>query len=191
MNQLVAEVNIAAKEQSGGGKQIREVIERMKSLVHEVGLAVKEQVGSAQQIVQVIETMSTMTQGVASSTVEQKAGGETVVRAMEGISQISAENLRMSKEMVGMSEETLFQVENLQYAVSSFRIHSNGRKRCWDITHCAPTVREKCPAYEAADDRCWQVEGTWCKGEQQGDMRTKMKKCMTCEAFRVIQGIDG
>ena len=45
MNKMVQEVNIAAREQSIGGKQIREAVERMRNMVHEVGLAVKEQVG--------------------------------------------------------------------------------------------------------------------------------------------------
>jgi methyl-accepting chemotaxis protein len=117
-------------------------------------------------------------------------GGETVVKAMEGMGQISLENLKLSREMVGVAEDTLFQVENLQYSISGFKFHTNGNHRCWDIMNCPTNSRQKCPAYNAAEDRCWLITGTWCKGAQQGDARAKLRNCMTCEAFRVIQGVD-
>jgi methyl-accepting chemotaxis protein len=169
---------------------MREVLDRMKNIVHEVGIAIKEQVGGTKQIVQAVEIMHKMTQGVANATSEQKLGGESIVKAMEGVTQISAENMKMAKDMVGLSEDTLFQIENLQYSVSTFRIHSNGHKRCWDLLNCSSSARQKCPAYNAEEERCWQLSGTWCKGAQQGDARSKLKNCMTCEAFRVLQGIE-
>ena len=190
MNKFVQEVNISAREQSIGGRQIREAVERMKNAVHEVGIAVKEQVGGTQQIVQAAEVMHSMTQGVAGATAEQKLGGETIVKAMEGMSQISSENLKLSKDMVTMADDTLFRIENLQYSISSFRIHSNGHKRCWDLLNCPSASRQKCPAYGAEEDRCWLISGTWCKGSQQGDFRSKLRNCMTCEAFSTIQGIE-
>ncbi len=190
MNKMVREVNIAAKEQSIGGRQMREALERMKNMVHEVGIAIKEQVGGTKQIVQAIDIMHTMTQGVANATVEQKLGGDSILKAMEGVTLISSDNLRLANDMVGLSEDSAFQIENLQYSISSFRIHSNGNKRCWDILNCPSNAREKCPAYNAAEERCWQITGTWCKGNQQGDFRSKLKNCMVCEAFRVIQGIE-
>ncbi len=190
MNKFVQEVNISAREQSVGGRQIREVVGRMKNAVHEVGIAVKEQVGGTQQIVQAVEVMHRMTQGVASATAEQKLGGETIVKAMEGMSHISSENLRLSKDMVAMADDTLFRIENLQYSISSFRTHTNGNKRCWDILNCPSASRQKCPAYNVEEDRCWLISGTWCKGSQQGDFRSKLRNCMTCEAFSSIQGIE-
>jgi len=190
MNKMVQEVNIAAREQSAGGRQIGEVVTRMKNIVHEVGVAVREQVGGTKQIVQSVEIMHNMTQGVANAAVEQKLGGETIVRAMEGMGHISGENLKLAKDMVSISEDTLFQIENLQYSISGFRIHSNGNKHCWEVMNCPSASRQKCPAYNSAEDRCWQISGTWCKGAQQGDARSKLKNCMTCEAFRVIQGIE-
>ncbi|MBI5641604.1 MAG: MCP four helix bundle domain-containing protein, partial [Nitrospirae bacterium] len=85
MNKMVQEVNVAAREQSIGGKLIREVVDRMKNTVHEVGMAVREQVSGTKQIAQAVEIMHNMTQGVANATSEQKLGGETIVRAMEGM----------------------------------------------------------------------------------------------------------
>ncbi|MEW6109659.1 MAG: methyl-accepting chemotaxis protein [Nitrospirota bacterium] len=190
MNKMVKEVNIAAKEQSLGGRQIREGVERMKNIVHEVGLAVREQVGGTKQIAGSTELMREKAQSVANATAEQKLGGETVVKAMEGMSHIASENLNLSGKLTESSYETLFQMENLQYVISNFRIHSNGNKRCWDIMNCPTISREKCPAYNSDEDRCWMITGTWCKGAQQGDFRSKLKDCMTCETFRTIQGVE-
>jgi len=189
MNRQVQQVNIAIKEQAIGGKQIRETLDRMKLSVQEVSMAVKEQVSGSKQIVQAVEVMNTMTQSVANSTMEQKLGGETIVKAMEGMSHIASENLKLSSELRATAEDTLFQVENLQYIISNFRIHSNGNQRCWDILRCPETARQKCPAYMSQEDRCWLITGTWCKGVQQGDARSKIRNCMTCEAFKVIQGL--
>lgn len=190
MNQHVREVNIATKDQAVGGKRIREAMGKMGAAVHEVNTAVKEQVTGARQIVQAAEIMRGMTQTVLDASEEQKAGGETIVKAMEGISGVVSANLRLSTDMRNSSNDALQEVENLQYTISTFRIHTNGDRRCWDIMNCPQVSRQKCPAYKAAEDRCWLIQGTWCKGAQQGDYRAKMRNCMTCEAFVTIQGLS-
>ncbi|MBT9164487.1 MAG: Methyl-accepting chemotaxis protein 2 [candidate division WS2 bacterium] len=190
MNKMVQEVNIASKEQSGGGKHIREAVERMKNIVHEVGIAVKEQVGGTRQIVQAVEAMHRMTQDVANATKEQKLGGETIVKAMERMSHIASENLKLSGDMKVSAEDAIFNIENLQYSISSFKVHSNGNRKCWDILNCPRNSRQKCPAYNSEEERCWMITGTWCKGAQQGDFKSKLRNCMTCEAFKVIQGVE-
>jgi methyl-accepting chemotaxis protein len=190
MNKLVQEVNVAAKEQAIGGRQMREVLDRMKNIVHEVGIAVKEQVGGTQQIVSSVEFMNDMTRGVAEAVARQKLGGEAVVREMEAVTTISAQNQKVANDMVGLSENTLVKIEDLQYSISTFKIHSNGNRRCWDILNCTEKTRMECPAYHSEEDRCWLIKGTWCKGDQQGDARSKMKMCMTCEAFKELQGIE-
>ncbi|MDH4230777.1 MAG: methyl-accepting chemotaxis protein [Nitrospirota bacterium] len=190
MNKIVREVNVAAREQSVGGNQIRRVVGDMKTLVHEVMFAVKEQANATKEIVRSFEIMLDMTQNVANATAQQKQGGEAVVRAMEGMGHISAENLKLSHDMVTVSKDTLFQVENLQYSISSFRVHSNGRGRCWDIRNCPQSSREKCPAYGSEEDRCWLIAETWCDGVKQGDCRSKLLNCMVCEVFKTMQGIE-
>jgi methyl-accepting chemotaxis protein len=191
MNSHVRDVNIAVKEQAKGGKQIREALEKMKMMVNEVNIAVKEQVKGIRQVVQSIELMNTMTQQIASATTEQRAGGEAIVRAMESINHIASENLKLANDMKNLSEETLLEVENLSYKLSYFRISYNSHKRCWEITNCPLEMREKCAAYNSEEERCWLIKGTWCKGVRQDDVKAKMRTCITCDAYRVIQGLDG
>jgi methyl-accepting chemotaxis protein len=190
MNRMVQEVNIAAREQSVGGNNMREAVDRIRTIVQEVGMAVKEQVQGAKQIVQAVDNMHNMMQAVANATNEQKLGGDTVVKAMEGMSNIVSGNLNLSAELKKASEEATYQVETLQYSVSTFRIHANGRMRCWDIMNCPTESRHKCPAFEAGEDRCWLISGTWCRGAQQGDSRSKLRNCMTCKAFKQIQELN-
>lgn len=189
MNQTVRQVNIAAKEQAVGGRQIRDVVGRMKNSVYAVGVAVKEQVGGARQIVSAVDRMHGMTQNVANAAAEQRKGGEAIVTAMDGMRRISAENLRLSHEMATVAEDTLFEVENLQFVISSFRV-KEANSRCWEIMNCSEAARQKCPAYKSDEDRCWMISGTWCKGVKQGDMKSKLRSCMTCKAYNMIQGID-
>lgn len=190
MNNAVRDVNITAKEQASGGKQIRKSLEHMRNIVEEVVTAVKEQVKGTRQIALSMEMMGEMTEAVAKATREQKIGTEAVVKAMDMLNKVSEENLRLSEELKRLSDESTYEVENLQYAISNFRIHPDGHKRCWEIMNCPTEVRYKCPAYNAEEDRCWLIEGTWCRGAQQGDFRAKLRNCITCEAFRVIQGIE-
>ncbi len=189
MNRMVSEVSLSVNEQSTGGRLIRRAVGQMNGLVREVRVAVGEQVEGVGQIVRSVETMHAMTRGVAGATAEQRAGGETIVKAMEGLGRISSENLRLSKDMMSMAGDCLFQAETLQYSISAFRIDSNG-KRCWEIMNCPETSRRECPAYMSEEDRCWLISGTWCKGAQQGDSKDKLRRCVTCEAFKVIQGVS-
>lgn len=190
MNRAVRDVNIAAKEQASGGKQIRESVERMKDVVEEVVIAVKEQVKGTRQIAESIEIMRDMAESVTRATREQKIGSEAVVRAMDVLDKISEDNLKFAEELKSFSEESTFEFGNLQYVISNFRINSDSNKRCWEIMNCPQDVRYKCPAYNSEENRCWLINGTWCKGAKQGDFRSKIRNCITCEAFRVIQGLN-
>lgn len=190
MNDHVRRVNIATKEQAIGGKQIREALERVNTAVQEVSIAVKEQVTGARQVVQVMETMNRMTQEVALAVSGQKMSSEAIHKAMDSLNRIAADNLRLSSEIKSFSEETLYNVENLHRAINNFRFPTNGTGRCWDITGCPEAQRQKCPAYNSSEVRCWLLSGTWCKGAQQGDFSAKIRNCMTCEAYKVIQGLN-
>jgi methyl-accepting chemotaxis protein len=191
MNKMVGQVNIASKEQAVGGQRIREVLDSMNNIVHDVGIAIKGQVGGAKQIVQAVEVLTKMTKNVSDASADQKLGGENIVKAMKGVIQISADNLNVANDMLRLSEDTRSQVENLQYSVSTFRIDSSSNKRCWDVRNCPSDIREKCPAYNNPDERCWQIEGTYCNGvKHEGDVRTKLNDCLTCDAFRELQGLE-
>jgi DNA-binding XRE family transcriptional regulator len=55
---------------------------------------------------------------------------------------------------------------------------------CWDIRSCAPENRDACPAWEFnLGHLCWFVNGTLCRGKNQGSWPKKMKVCRNCKVF--------
>lgn len=53
--------------------------------------------------------------------------------------------------------------------------------KCWEEMNCTNT---KCPSYKSANLRCWQVSGTFCNGEPQGEFAKKFGDCQQCTVFR-------
>jgi signal transduction histidine kinase/DNA-binding response OmpR family regulator/HPt (histidine-containing phosphotransfer) domain-containing protein len=52
---------------------------------------------------------------------------------------------------------------------------------CWELKKCTYTG---CPAYGQKDFRCWQVAGTHCGGDIQGQFALKIGNCTECEVFK-------
>jgi PAS domain S-box-containing protein len=52
---------------------------------------------------------------------------------------------------------------------------------CWKVKKC--DYRE-CPVYGRTGVRCWQVAGTHCGGEIQGQFAKKYRDCKECEVYR-------
>ncbi|MBI5190963.1 MAG: HAMP domain-containing protein [Nitrospirae bacterium] len=189
MNSVTQQLSTAMKEQAAGSRQIRVAVEDMNRVTSQVNIAATEQASGSRQIMKAVENMNSMTQQVANATAEQKRGGELVVKAVENISDIARENLGSVQQMSQAAESMTFQAESLQQAISVFKTNEI-TSNCWDILHCAPENRAKCPAYKNPEKRCWLIEGTWCKGTKQGDARAKLANCMHCDAFKIMQGVN-
>ena len=189
MNGVTQQVAGAMKEQAAGGRQIRLAVEDMNRVTAQVSTASKEQASGSAQIMRAVDNMNNMTQQVAGATSEQKRGGELVVKAVENISDIARSNLAEVTQMVKAAEDMAFQAESMQQAISMFKTREINTN-CWDILHCKEEFRYKCPAYQNVEKRCWLVPATWCKGVQQGDAKSKLRNCMHCEAFKVMQGVS-
>ncbi len=52
---------------------------------------------------------------------------------------------------------------------------------CWELKKCD---YKDCPVYGRRGVRCWQVAGTHCGGEIQGQFARKYKDCKECEVYR-------
>jgi two-component system sensor histidine kinase/response regulator len=51
---------------------------------------------------------------------------------------------------------------------------------CWDLKKC---TYKGCPVYGRKGVRCWQVAGTHCGGEIQGQFAKKYQDCKECEVY--------
>ncbi|MFC1844348.1 two-CW domain-containing protein [Thermodesulfobacteriota bacterium] len=82
------------------------------------------------------------------------------------------------------------------------------RKNCWEVMKCGREPNGKneklgiCPAAESGKldginngeyggRFCWNFAGTFCKGEVQGTVAQKMKNCLDCGFFMLVNKEEG
>lgn len=53
--------------------------------------------------------------------------------------------------------------------------------KCWEVMECN---NKECPSYSSKNLRCWQVSGSCCNGEPQGDFAKKMGNCHQCKVYK-------
>jgi hypothetical protein len=46
---------------------------------------------------------------------------------------------------------------------------------CWEFQKCGK--EKECPAYPSYGNSCWNVAGTLCRGEKQGEYTQKIQAC--------------
>ncbi|MFH1267263.1 MAG: ATP-binding protein [Planctomycetota bacterium] len=62
------------------------------------------------------------------------------------------------------------------------RFQNRSLRRCWEVKACA---NHTCVAYDRHDNlRCWEIAGTFCRGEVQGAFARKLKDCRLCEVYQ-------
>ena len=56
---------------------------------------------------------------------------------------------------------------------------------CWEVLECKDM--SNCPAYPDNGKMCWEVQGTLCRGERQGEYHDKVGDCRTlCKFFHAV-----
>ncbi len=63
----------------------------------------------------------------------------------------------------------------------SARFENKSLVTCWEVKNCP---QKKCPCYGQRNIRCWEIAGTFCKGEVQGIFARKLKNCRQCEVYQ-------
>jgi len=97
------------------------------------------------------------------------------------VSNESLLQLNMRLDATAAELKTLMKdvIENESFAM---RFRNPLLKPCWEVKNCEHTA---CPAYKRLDAfRCWEVAGTFCKGEVQGKFAQKLKDCGKCEVYQ-------
>jgi NADH:ubiquinone oxidoreductase subunit E len=61
-----------------------------------------------------------------------------------------------------------------------------GKTPCWEMTRCAPQIRDECPAYTHRTLPCWEIEGTYCKLTMGGSCVSGCDTsiCQTCRVYK-------
>jgi len=200
MEQGTGEVEQGAKLALDAGNALKEILSTVEDTyrqVQNISAAAEEISAGSQEVVTAIDNTSAITQENTAATQELTAASEQVTSAMEGIAVITEETSASAEEVSASTEEVLISIseiansskevadlaDSLNAVVGKFKLREI-TERCWDIRNCGMEYRTKCPAYNAAEVRCWLIPGTWCGGIKQGDERAKRHTCMNCTAFK-------
>ncbi|MBU0728978.1 MAG: GHKL domain-containing protein [Proteobacteria bacterium] len=62
-----------------------------------------------------------------------------------------------------------------------FRFENPNLSSCSEIKNCN---KEDCPCYGGDAPRCWQIAGTFCRGEVQGEFASKLDNCINCQVYK-------
>ena len=91
-----------------------------------------------------------------------------------------AELLREAEALVRSEVPVVMAVEE---GAADFWVN---KRPCWEMSHCAPEIRDECPAYRNRALPCWEVEGTYSKlcmqSGQANDRDTTI--CQTCPVYK-------
>ena len=65
-----------------------------------------------------------------------------------------------------------------------------GKTVCWEMCHCPPSIKNDCPASTYTFLPCWEVEGTYCKLQKNGDTVTGTDTgiCAICRVYKKYGG---
>jgi len=94
---------------------------------------------------------------------------------------IAIENARVTKRLREANTGLNRLVEQAITGGFDIRFENPHLVKCWVETNCHYT---DCPCYGSEDLRCWQIAGTFCGGEVQGQFAQKLESCTECQVYQ-------
>ena len=117
--------------------------------------------------------------GCGRDVTKRKQLQEILARRNEELTQIN----KQLKTTVGAVRDLMDRIINEQDF--SARFANNSLVPCWKIKKC--DARD-CPAHGREDKlRCWEIAGTHCDGEVQGEMVQKLEHCRKCPVYQYVR----
>ncbi len=59
-----------------------------------------------------------------------------------------------------------------------------GKRPCWEMCQCPEMLRKECPAPKYQYLPCWEIEGTWCKLNDNGTPGQDTAICEVCRVYK-------
>lgn len=202
MEQGTREVEHGVQLAFDAGQALKEIagnVEETYDQVQKISTAAEKILSTSNEVVKAIDNVSAITKENSASTEQLAAASYQVSSSIKNISNIAEQSSVGTEEVSASIEEVTASVEeiavsskiladmadSLNEIIGKFMLHEI-KENCWDILNCKPEYRHKCPAFNAKEKRCWLIEGTWCGGVEQGDAKSKRKRCMNCNAFKMM-----
>jgi signal transduction histidine kinase len=113
--------------------------------------------------------------GLAAEVTARKLAQETMNRTNEDLRGL---NERLAS-IVGSLKALM---ERITRGEGGVRYQGSSCQRCWEVHDCH---QQDCPAYRNEGMlRCWEVAGTFCRGQVQGGFAQKLGDCRKCEVYQ-------
>ena len=59
-----------------------------------------------------------------------------------------------------------------------------GKTPCWEMFRCPEAIRNECPAFKYRALPCWEIEGTYSKLHDYGQIGNRTDICRTCRVYK-------
>ncbi len=91
--------------------------------------------------------------------------------------------LELNRNLSSAANEIKSLMENIvSDGTFKARFENKSLVKCWEVNSCPAKT---CKSYGLESNlRCWEVVGTFCKGEVQGIFAKKLKNCRKCEVYQ-------
>ncbi len=96
---------------------------------------------------------------------------------------LSGEPHRLDSSMVrsGYEDKVFRELMNNAREITVLPVMTSFTVPCSGYFHCPEDTG--CPAYDAADKKCWHISGTMCHVKRMGNMSEKLSTCVNCNMF--------
>ncbi len=89
---------------------------------------------------------------------------------------------RHNKELEEAQKRIKHSIEQvIEHGSFHVRVQGTNLMKCWEFKNCKQT---DCPSYKSPDLRCWQIAGTFCRGEAKGRCVKEYGDCRKCDVYQ-------
>ncbi len=172
---LVGNIAAASQDQAQGIDQVNAAVTQMDKVTQQNAANAEESAGASEELSAQAAQMNELVDELSSMV------GGLVTQNNASVKQVAGQEISRPKHELSALDQAFH------------RTTGNGEKNCWEAKKCGRTpggdkVEEfgMCPAYPDNGRNCWNVAGTFCGGEVQGNAADKRGGCLTCEFYKKI-----
>ncbi len=89
---------------------------------------------------------------------------------------------RHNKELEEAQKRIKHSIEQvIEHGSFHVRVQGTNLIKCWEFKNCKQT---DCPSYKSTDLRCWQIAGTFSRGDVKGQCAKEYRDCRKCDVYQ-------
>jgi signal transduction histidine kinase len=174
MTQNAEDVELTPVEVTGGD----EIASLADSFNRLAGRLNATRVTLERQIVERTADLVTVNAGLAAEVTEREQAEEALKKANEDLHELAS-------QLASAVSELKLLMEKITNGETGVRYRGASLQRCWETKGCQ---QETCPVHgNEGKLRCWEVAGTFCRGDVQGGFAQKLGDCRKCEVYQAFR----